>query len=88
MEVRFPALRDYGKCPITGEPLAMDDIVPIKSGKIVKPRLVKAASTPGMLGMFQIEWDGLMLPNFVLEQQLHTARRELSHALYQHDAAC
>ncbi|KAL3648737.1 Pre-mRNA-processing factor 19 1 [Castilleja foliolosa] len=81
-------ISDYGKCPITGEPLTMDDIVPINSGKIVKPRPVQAASIPGMLGMFQIEWDGLMLSNFALEQQLHTARQELSHALYQHDAAC
>ncbi|XP_059632306.1 pre-mRNA-processing factor 19 [Cornus florida] len=81
-------ISDYGKCPITGEPLNMDDIVPIKTGKIVKPRPVQAASIPGMLGMFQIEWDGLMLSNFALEQQLHTARQELSHSLYQHDAAC
>ncbi|KAK4258410.1 hypothetical protein QN277_007865 [Acacia crassicarpa] len=81
-------IADYGKCPITGEPLTSDDIVPIKTGKIVKPRPVQAASIPGMLGMFQNEWDGLMLSNFALEQQLHTARQELSHALYQHDAAC
>ncbi|XP_019180544.1 PREDICTED: pre-mRNA-processing factor 19 [Ipomoea nil] len=81
-------ISDYGKCPVTGEPLTMDDIVPIKTGKIVKPRPVQAASIPGMLGMFQIEWDSLMLSNFALEQQLHTARQELSHALYQHDAAC
>ncbi|KAH9681724.1 pre-mRNA-processing factor 19 [Citrus sinensis] len=74
---------DYGKCPVTGEPLTMDDIVPIKTGKIVKPRPLTAASIPGMLGMFQNEWDGLMLSNFALEQQLHTARQELSHALYQ-----
>ncbi|KAJ6318798.1 hypothetical protein OIU76_014199 [Salix suchowensis] len=66
----------------------MDDIVPVKAGKIVKPRTVQTASIPGMLGMFQNEWDGLMLSNFALEQQLHTARQELSHALYQHDAAC
>ncbi|KAF1898040.1 hypothetical protein Lal_00032804 [Lupinus albus] len=79
---------DYAKCPITGEPLTLDDIVPIKTGKIVKPRPLQAASIPGMLGMFQNEWDGLMLSNFALEQQLHTARQELSHALYQHDAAC
>ncbi|KAL3506212.1 hypothetical protein ACH5RR_031594 [Cinchona calisaya] len=81
-------ISDYGKCPVTGEPLTMDDIVPIKTGQIVKPRPIQAASIPGMLGMFQIEWDGLMLSNFALEQQLHTARQELSHALYQHDAAC
>ncbi|XP_015162037.1 pre-mRNA-processing factor 19 homolog 2-like isoform X2 [Solanum tuberosum] len=81
-------ISDYGKCPVTGEPLTTDDIIPVKTGKIVKPRPVQAASIPGMLGMFQIEWDGLMLSNFVLEQQLHTARQELSHALYQHDAAC
>ncbi|CAK8570585.1 unnamed protein product [Lathyrus sativus] len=81
-------IQDYGKCPVTGEPLTMDDIVSINTGKIVKPRPVQAASIPGMLGMFQNEWDGLMLSNFALEQQLHTARQELSHALYQHDAAC
>ncbi|KAK6772902.1 hypothetical protein RDI58_028140 [Solanum bulbocastanum] len=81
-------ISDYGKCPVTGEPLTMDDIIPVKTGKIVKPRPVQAASIPGMLGMFQIEWDGLMLSSFALEQQLHTARQELSHALYQHDAAC
>eukprot|EP00258_Populus_trichocarpa_P008671 XP_002314503.3 pre-mRNA-processing factor 19 homolog 2 [Populus trichocarpa] len=81
-------ISEYGKCPITGEPLTMDDVVPVETGKIVKPRTVQTASIPGMLGMFQNEWDGLMLSNFALEQQLHTARQELSHALYQHDAAC
>ncbi|XP_021899515.1 pre-mRNA-processing factor 19 homolog 1-like [Carica papaya] len=81
-------ITDYGKCPVTGEPLTMDDIVPIKTGKIVKPKPLHSASIPGLLGMFQNEWDSLMLSNFALEQQLHTARQELSHALYQHDAAC
>ncbi|KAF4364824.1 hypothetical protein G4B88_003794 [Cannabis sativa] len=76
------------KMPNNSEPLTMDDIVPVKTGKIVRPRPVQAASIPGMLGMFQTEWDSLMLSNFALEQQLHTARQELSHALYQHDAAC
>ncbi|KAG2327823.1 hypothetical protein Bca52824_010551 [Brassica carinata] len=81
-------ISDYGKCPVTGEPLTIDDIVPIKSGKVIKPKLLHTASIPGLLGTFQSEWDGLMLSNFALEQQLHTARQELSHALYQHDSAC
>ncbi|XP_073101644.1 pre-mRNA-processing factor 19 isoform X1 [Elaeis guineensis] len=81
-------IADYAKCPVTKEALTMDDILPVKTNKAAKPRPLQAASIPGLLGMFQNEWDALMLSNFALEQQLHTARQELSHALYQHDAAC
>ncbi|XP_074579819.1 pre-mRNA-processing factor 19-like [Curcuma longa] len=79
---------NHGKCPVTNEELSMDDLVPVKTNKVAKPRPLQAASIPGLLGMFQNEWDALMLSNFALENQLHTARQELSHALYQHDAAC
>lgn len=81
-------IAEYGKCPVTKEELTIDDILPVKTSKVTKPRPLQAASIPGLLGMFQNEWDALMLSNFALEQQLHTARQELSHALYMHDAAC
>jgi pre-mRNA-processing factor 19 len=76
-------IEDHGKCPVTKEDLSMDDIVLVKTNKVVRPRPLQAASIPGLLGIFQNEWDALMLSNFSLEQQLHTARQELSHALYQ-----
>lgn len=74
--------------PITNEPLSIDDLLPVKSNKVVKPRPVATASIPSMLQIFQNEWDAVMLETYTLKQQLDSVRQELSHALYQHDAAC
>lgn len=81
------AIAETGSCPITGEPLSESDLIALKTNKAVKPRPLQAASIPGMLSLFQNEWDAVALRDFSLEQQLNTAREELSHALYQSDAA-
>ncbi|CAG8515968.1 2448_t:CDS:2 [Diversispora eburnea] len=82
-------ISDYGKDPISGEDITEDDLLEIKaSPKTVKPRPATLTSIPSLLAVFQNEWDSLMLETFTLKQQYQQVRQELSHALYQHDAAC
>jgi len=81
-------IQSAGKCPITKEELTQDDIVDMKVNKAVRPRPASAASIPGMLSLLQSEWDALMTETFELKSHLDTTRKQLSHALYQHDAAC
>lgn len=81
-------IKQHGKCPMTDEPLELEDLISVKSNPNAKPRPVSATSIPGMLQLFQNEWDSLMLETFSMKKHLDTVRQELSHALYQHDAAC
>ncbi|KAF4320296.1 hypothetical protein BBO99_00005486 [Phytophthora kernoviae] len=88
------------RCPVTGEELDKDkDLVALQTPPSNKSALspsTKAASTitleassiPQLLSTFQNEWDAVILETFTLKQHLEQTRQELSHALYQHDAAC
>jgi len=83
------AIQTTGTDPISQEALSLDDLLPIKVTKVTKPpRTATNTSIPGLLQTFQNEWDALMLETFNLKQQLDSVRQELSHTLYQHDAAC
>lgn len=75
-------------CPATGSELHKEDLIPVQADLAIRPRPLTATSLPGMLAMFQNEWDDVMLETHQLKQQLYATRKELSHALYQHDAAC
>lgn len=81
-------LEDSDECPITGAKMAKEELVDLKENKAVPPRPTTASSVPGLLHLFQDEWDATMYESFQLKMQLETARQQLSHALYQHDAAC
>eukprot|EP00494_Astrolonche_serrata_P031316 UN31585 len=55
---------------------------------VVQPRAPSATSISSLLRTFQEEWDALLLEHYQLQKHVATVRQELSHALYQHDAAC
>eukprot|EP00347_Sterkiella_histriomuscorum_P009835 403339693 len=78
-----------GQCPLTGVDLNFDqDFVELKVSQAALPKPIVANNVPGILQMFQSEWDNVMLEVFQLRKNLEQTRRELSQALYQHDAAC
>ena len=80
-------ISENGVEPSTGEVLTTEDLIQIKSDRIVRPRPPTLTSIPSLLGVFQEEWDALALETFALKKSLVETRQELSTALYQHDAA-
>lgn len=80
-------IEENGKDPITGDELDPEDLLPIQSARVVRPRAPNLTSIPALLSTFQNEWDALALETFKLKQQLSQTRDELANALYQHDAA-
>jgi pre-mRNA-processing factor 19 len=80
-------IADNGKDPVTGEELDLEDLIPVKTARVVRPRPPTLTSIPALLSTFQNEWDALSLETFNLKEQLSRTREELATALYQHDAA-
>ncbi|KAI1030307.1 hypothetical protein LB505_004286 [Fusarium chuoi] len=80
-------INEHGTEPDSGEALTADDLLPIHSSRIVRPRPPTLTSIPALLATFQNEWDALALETYNLKEQLARTREELATALYQHDAA-
>eukprot|EP00158_Paraphelidium_tribonemae_P003249 Partr_v1_DN25990_c0_g1_i2_m68324 putative PRP19 PSO4 pre-mRNA processing factor 19 homolog (S. cerevisiae) len=80
-------LAEHHKCPITNQPMSTADLIPLQTSTIPQPRTPSATSIPQLLNLLQVEWDALMLETFQLRKSYGESMRELSHALYQTDAA-
>ncbi len=88
---RLPLVRRFTHSSFpSSSPLASPPpphIPPTAASAAHAPRPASATSIPGMLQLFQNEWDALTLETFQLKQELEATRLELSKALYENDAA-
>jgi pre-mRNA-processing factor 19 len=80
-------IEENGKEPGTDEELDPEDLLPLKTSRVVRPRPPNFTSLPSLLKAFQDEWDALVLETYNTREQLARTREELATALYQHDAA-
>lgn len=80
-------LEQTGKCPISDQQLGKEDLIDLKATSLHKPRPANGTNIPSLITIFQSEWDALMLELYTTKQNLETVREELSHALFQYDAA-
>ena len=76
-----------GRCPVTGTEVTVQDFIDLQSNPAVKPRPMSSASIPGLIETFHTEWDSMVLEQQRLKKHMDQLRQELSHALYQNDAA-
>ena len=72
---------------MTGEELSSDDLIDLKTSRVVHPRPPTQTSIPALLGTFQNEWDAIAIETFELKKQLAQTRQELSTALYDYEGA-
>lgn len=80
-------ISENGKDPVTGEEMTVEDLIDVKTSRVVRPQPPAFTSIPSLLSVFQTEWDALALESYNVRQQLSQTRQELATALYQHDAA-
>ncbi|KAK4131557.1 Prp19-domain-containing protein [Trichocladium antarcticum] len=80
-------IEENGKEPGTDEELDPEDLLPVQTSRVVRPRPPNFTSLPSLLKAFQDEWDALVLESYNTREQLSRTREELATALYQHDAA-
>lgn len=80
-------LEQHSTCPVTDEPMNMEELIPLKVKPSIPPRPTSGSSVPQLMQLLQNEWDAAMLETYSLRKQLETTRYELATALYKYDAA-
>ena len=80
-------ISETGLCPITNTPLSMEDLRPVHSTSSNTAVPVDSSSLPGLMEMFQKEWDRLLVESYDVKTQLGAAKEELAKLVYENEAA-
>ncbi|KNC82295.1 hypothetical protein SARC_05414 [Sphaeroforma arctica JP610] len=81
-------IAEHGKDPSSGKACTTEDLIDMNLPTPLKPAPASITSVPSLIKTMQDEWDAVLLEMHQLKKSLHETRQELSHSLYQHDAAC
>jgi pre-mRNA-processing factor 19 len=79
-----------GQCPVTGKELFVEDLIEINKNPIdlvISDKALKSSSMPSILSKINTEYETLAFDNFSMKKQLQEVNSELSHVMYQHEAA-
>ena len=77
-----------GRCPLSNIKISHSDLLSLQVNSSAKPRPLTTMSVPGLLQALQEEWNINVLEGHGIKKQNEVLKQELSHALYQYDAAC
>eukprot|EP00484_Ammonia_sp_Unknown_P019851 CAMPEP_0197024328 /NCGR_PEP_ID=MMETSP1384-20130603/4890_1 /TAXON_ID=29189 /ORGANISM="Ammonia sp." /LENGTH=587 /DNA_ID=CAMNT_0042452693 /DNA_START=53 /DNA_END=1816 /DNA_ORIENTATION=+ len=81
-------LKIHKTCPVTSEAMSMEDVIEIKTTEQPSaPKQLSTTNIPSLLRTMQNEWDQLMIESYQIKKQLQDTRQQLSHSMYQYDAA-
>jgi pre-mRNA-processing factor 19 len=81
-------INQTGRCPITNSIISLSDLIPLQVNSASKPKPLTSVSVPGLLKSLQDEWNTNALETHQMKKQIDLLKQELSHALYQCEAAC
>lgn len=79
-------IEKHGKDPISNEPLAIEDVIPVRLSSDVSG-MKNLALIPSLLQIFQNEWDAVVLENFELKKKVKNLQDDLASSVYHYDAS-
>ncbi len=80
-------LQNFGKCPITSNPMTIEDLITVNTNIFSKPKTTKENSLPGLFSNLEVQMENVLSETFQLKNKVDSSREELTHSLYQYDAS-